>query len=396
MYRIQFKFLGLVLLGLFAAACAPGSGGNATPTPLPPLVSYEKSIFIVERGSIVSEKKIVADIVPSKQDDLFFRSSGYVTRVAVKAGDVVKQGDVLAELDVNDLLNQLQQARIDLEVAQADLAKNKAQHAYDLEKAKADVIILQKQVELGKIAVQQSLGIEREKAQLNLEITQQNLAVAQQALQMASEDIDPYLEQAVKRSELSVQRLEGLVAEKQIAAPYDGTILKSSVRAGQQVDAYFSAFSIGDPGKLVLRAAYDADLASQLTVDSTVNLYLSSDATNGYKVSYLLNYRPERGVQNTNQQSDLTDYLYFSLPTDLPQNQIPMGRSVFLNIVLGKKDNALLLPPAAIREYKGLKYVIVQEGDKNRRVEINEIGLKATDKVEVIADLKEGDKVLGP
>jgi hypothetical protein len=37
----------------------------------------------------------------------------------------------------------------------------------------------------------------------------------------------------------------------------------------------------------------------------------------------------------------------------------------------------LLLPPAAIREYKGLYFVIVQDGERRRRVEINEIGLKS-------------------
>jgi hypothetical protein len=56
----------------------------------------------------------------------------------------------------------------------------------------------------------------------------------------------------------------------------------------------------------------------------------------------------------------------------------------------------LLLPPAAIREYKGLNFVILQEGDRRRRVEINEIGLKSTDRWEILGDLKEGDQVLGP
>lgn len=127
-----------------------------------------------------------------------------------------------------------------------------------------------------------------------------------------------------------------------------------------------------------------------------VNFFTSSDAKEGYRVNYLANFTPERGVENTNQQSSLTDYLYFSLPADLPKDQLPIGRSVFLTVVLGQKDDALLLPPAAIRDYKGLMFVIVQEGEKRRRVEINEIGLKATDKWEVIADLQVGEQVVGP
>jgi hypothetical protein len=63
---------------------------------------------------------------------------------------------------------------------------------------------------------------------------------------------------------------------------------------------------------------------------------------------------------------------------------------------LGKKDNVFLLPPAAIRNYRGINFVIVLEGDKRRRVDLYEIGLKTTERWEVIGELNEGDKVLGP
>ena len=134
-------FVSVLCTVIVLAACAPGSGGSPTPTPLPPVSSYEKSIFTVEEGPIVEEKQLMGEIVPSRQEELFFRASGFVTRVSVKQGDVVKKGTVLAEMQVDDLLNQLQQARIDLEVAQANLAKDKAQREYDIQKATAEVTI---------------------------------------------------------------------------------------------------------------------------------------------------------------------------------------------------------------------------------------------------------------
>jgi multidrug efflux pump subunit AcrA (membrane-fusion protein) len=396
MFKRNIGILSLVVMAGIMASCSAGAGGKATPTPLPALVSYEKSLFVVERGKIVSEKKIVGDIQPSKQDDLFFRAGGYVTRVAVKVGDQVKAGDVLAEQQIDDLLNQLQQARIDLEVTQADLAKNKAQHEFDVERAKADVAIKKNQVELAKMNVEQSVGLDRTRAQLELENTQEELALAEKSFELTSIDVNIYLEQAVKRSELAVSRLEGLIAERQIVAPYDGIILRTTVRAGQQVDGYVSAFTVGDPTNMIIRATYESSLASQMTPDTLVNFYASSDATQAYPVKFLASFVPERGIENTNQQSSMTDYLYFSLPTDLPKEQLPLGRSVFLTVVLGQKEDALLLPPAAIREYKGLMFVIVQDGEKRRRVEINEVGLKSTDKWEVIADLQVGEQVVGP
>jgi multidrug efflux pump subunit AcrA (membrane-fusion protein) len=238
--------------------------------------------------------------------------------------------------------------------------------------------------------------LDRTRAQLALENAQQELALAEKSLELTSTDINIYLEQAVKRSQLAVERLEGLINERQITAPYDGMILRTNIRAGQQVDGYVSAFTIGDPVEMVIRATYESSLASQLTPDSVVNFYATSDSQEGLPVKYLANFVPERGVENTNQQSSMTDYLYFTLPEGLPADQVPVGRSVFLTVVLGQKEDALLLPPAAIREYKGLMFVIVQDGEKRRRVEINEIGLKATDKWEVIADLQEGEQVVGP
>jgi multidrug efflux pump subunit AcrA (membrane-fusion protein) len=386
-----------ILLALLTA-CSPSASRKQTPTPLPPLVNYEKAIFTVERGSIVAQEDLMGEIVPSKQDQLFFRASGYIARVVVKPGDRVKKGDLLAEMQIDDLINQLQQARIDLEVAQANKAKDGAQRQYDLNKAQSDILIWQKRVELANIDVQQAYGVEKEKAQLNLDITQQNLTLAEEALKVLTDDTNPYMEQAVKRSQLSVERLEKLVAERQIIAPYDCLILRSTVRAGQQAEAFYSVFVIGDPSNLVVRSPYNSDLEGNLTEKSEVSLTLSKDTEEQYTAQYLPNFAISTEADQSSKMSTIStdDYFYFSLANNVPQDQIKVGRQVYLSVILGRKDDVLLLPPAAIREYKGLNFVILQEGDRRRRVEINEIGLKSTDRWEILGDLKEGDQVLGP
>jgi multidrug efflux pump subunit AcrA (membrane-fusion protein) len=396
------KIVSIWMMSVFLAllsACSPGASRKPTPTPLPPLVSYEKALFTVERGSIVSQKNLLGDIVPSKQDELFFRAPGYINRVVVKPGDKVKKGDMLAEMQIDDLLNQLQQARIDLEVAEANHAKDQAQREYDLNKAKADVAIWQKKVELAKIDLQQAYGIEKEKAQLNLGITQENLKLAEEAFNVLSSDTNTYTEQAVKRSKLAVDRLEALVAERQIVAPYDCTVLRSTIRAGQQADAFNTAFVVGDPTDLVVRSPYDSDLEGKLQEKSEVSMKFSKDAKETYPAQFMPNFAiTSTGDQSAKANSTIStgDYFYFSLPKDIPQDQLRIGRQVYLSVILGKKDNVLLLPKTAIREYKGLNFVIVQEGDRRRRVEINEIGLKSDDLWEIFGDLKEGDQVLGP
>jgi HlyD family secretion protein len=390
-----FIFLLLSCCYLLLSACGTNQRGNPTPTPIPPLVSYDSAIFIVERGPIIEEKRLIGQVVPTKQDDIFFRTSGFITRVLFQEGEIFREGDLLAELQVDDLLNQLEQARIDLEVAQANLANYESQRAYDLEKSQSEVTIWEKRVDLAKLDLENSTGTNRDKAQINLEITEENLALARQSLALLNDDVNPYITQAVKRSELAVQRLESLIAERQITAPYDGILLRSWVRAGQQVDAYETTFRIGDPMDLIISAPYEYELATTLTENTKVYLYLNSEDEEGVQVNYLPGFQPERGQQSVN-TTTATEYLYFSLPEEMPQDQVPMNRNFVMNVILGEKEDTLLLTPAAIREYRGLNFVIVLDGDRRRRVEINEIGLRSPNLWEIVADLEEGDQILGP
>jgi multidrug efflux pump subunit AcrA (membrane-fusion protein) len=393
-FFVLFAFAVLAL-----SACGPGGFRSATPTPLSPLVNFEKAVFPVERGSIISLKDLVGEIVPSRQDELFFRSSGFTTRVTVKSGDTIKKGDVIAELQIDDLLNQLQQAQIDLEVAQANQAKYEAQRTFDIAKSEADVVIWQKRLALAQIDLDASFGAAKDKAQLNYDITEQNLKTAEESLKLVIEDNNPYMAQSVKRAELAVQRMEALLRERQIVAPYDAVVLRASIRPGQQVEAYFVAFVIGDPTELVVRSPINYDLTTIINKDSEVKLYFSKEAETSYPLAFLPGFLPvsqaeANGGRNTSSRGG--DFFYFGLPEDIPQEEIKVGRQVSLTLLLGKKDDVLLLPPAAIREYRGLYFVIIQEGDRRRRVEINQVGLKTPERWEVTADLSEGDKVLGP
>ncbi len=120
----------LLALALFLAGCAAGGQEAPTPTPVPQVVSQEKIVFTVEKGPIISKRNFYGEVVPAKQEPLFFRAPGYINRVTVKDGDRVKKGDVMAELQIDDLLSQLEQARIDLQTAQDNLESEKLQQEY--------------------------------------------------------------------------------------------------------------------------------------------------------------------------------------------------------------------------------------------------------------------------
>lgn len=385
-------------LAVFTTACdssTPARRG-ATPTPVPTLVHYEPSIFTVERGTLIAQKSITGEIVPSKQDVLYFKTNGVVTRVTVNSGALVKKGDLLAELQVDDVINQLQQARIDLSVAQAALDKAKTDRVYAADKAKIDLEVSKARRDLAKLDVTGSTTYAaRQKAQLNLDIAEQNLQLAMLNVKLAGDSSSLKEEQVVERQKLAVQRLEALLAERQITAPSDGVILRVMVSAGGQANAFLNAIEIGDPAQRVIRAQPDSKIYTLINRDTEVQFSFTSTSKENKKIDFLPDFIPFSNLADTKQRALMQDWMYFSVPADVPIDQLKIGMSVSLNVIIGRQENVLMLKPAAIRSYRGLNFVIVQDGELRRRVEISKVGLQTDEKWEIEADLKEGDRIIG-
>ncbi len=389
----------LALLAIFVStlsACSDSAlGRNNTPTPVPTLVKYDPAIFIVERGSMVSERSTLGEIVPSKQEILSFRTAGTVSRVSVSKGKTVKAGDLIAELDVSDLLTQIQQARIDLEVAQSALEKAKSERVVAAVKAQIDLAIAKARLDLADLDVKNSVGVARQRAELNRLIAQQNYKAVELNVKQVGESTVLKEEQVVTRQQLSVDRLESLLADRQIKAPFDGVVLRVTIMEGKPVTAFNPAIELGDPANLVIRATPDPKVQPLIDRNTEVQMSFSAQATEQYAVKYLPDFLPFNALEASKTQTFVQDYMYFTTPVDLTKDQLEVGASVELNIVIGRRENVLLLPPAAIRNYRGLNFVIIQDGDRRRRVEITKVGLQSSDRWEVEGDLQPGNRVIG-
>ncbi len=123
--------LGVVslLLALVTGCGATGSQGaaanEATPTPLPTPIVPEKPIYTVQVGTVVQTLEFTGRASPVLEQELFFETNGNVSEVFVARSDWVQAGDVLAELDIDDLEKQLSQRMISLETAELKLEQAK-------------------------------------------------------------------------------------------------------------------------------------------------------------------------------------------------------------------------------------------------------------------------------
>jgi multidrug efflux pump subunit AcrA (membrane-fusion protein) len=343
----------MVSLFIAATACLPSGDMPATPTPLPPPVSYEKATYTVDRGPVVSEVTVSGRLWPSQYDELYFLADGYVTRVTVSEGDIVSKGQLLAELQVDDLLSQLEQAQIDLDAAKADLAEQENSRQYAVDRAQRQVNIEELKVELARLAVEESVGnpSELKTLQIELAIAEENLALAQIALAETSREVGQDQRPAIQRMELEIDRL-------------------------------------------VVRARQESRFIGKVDEDSEVRMRLSSNATTSYAATFMSDLFPPSD-DATGSRTVNRDWIYFSLPSSMENDSLEVGKPVHLSIVLGRVDDALRVPPAAVHEFRGRRYLIVREGDRQRRVDVR-TGLETHDYWEIIGDVTEGDQVVGP
>ncbi|MGD2207190.1 MAG: efflux RND transporter periplasmic adaptor subunit, partial [Anaerolineae bacterium] len=185
------NILGLLLLSLTACGTSSSQSASAsepTPTPLPTPILPENPVYTVELGTVVQTLEFTGRASPVLQQELFFETGGNVGEVFVAAGDWGQAGQVLAELDIDDLQQQqsqkllsletaelkFEQAQIEareaiaetlanLEDAQADLASSKTTSANDLAEARANVA---------------SAEVELKNARLSLTVTQKSDTVS--------------------------------------------------------------------------------------------------------------------------------------------------------------------------------------------------------------------------
>ena len=73
--------------------------------------------------------------------------------------------------------------------------------------------------------------------------------------------------------------------------------------------------------------------------------------------------------------------------------QEAFGKAV-LEKLLERKENVLWLPPEAVRAFEGRRFVVVRQGDRERRVTVK-VGIETEDRLEILEGVEAGDVIVG-
>jgi HlyD family secretion protein len=205
----------------------------------------------VERMDLARSVVATGKIQPVTQVEIKSKASGIIRRLPVTVGDFVKQGQVICELDQNDLLPALRQQQAALHVSEANLRSAKADYErYKVDAKGADLPFLQRDMERARTMFASGLIAQnaRDEAEKNYQIASQKQESAQANLGTASA--------AIARDEAALEQQQAVVAMAEenlrnatIVSPIDGVVLSRDSEVGTAVS---SILQVGSSATLIM------------------------------------------------------------------------------------------------------------------------------------------------
>jgi multidrug efflux pump subunit AcrA (membrane-fusion protein) len=193
----------------------------------------------------------------------------------------------------------------------------------------------------------------------------------------------------VEQATLEVKKIADKIAAASIAAPFAGEVLALNISPGNSVEAFKTAIVVGDPGALEISAELEASDVAELSVEMPASIRMRNRPEQD--LIGFVRQLPFVGGSDSNTNND-DRAVHVALQDS--NVKLELGELATVLITLEKKDNALWLPPAAIRTFQGRDFVVIQDSDAQRRVDVK-LGIKGEDRVEVLEGVQEGQVVVG-
>ena len=375
--------LVLVLAGWLLSGWASGSRS---------IDASRLRIAEVTRGDLVRDISAQGRVIAANSPTLYAVAGGTVT-LHVVAGDAVKQGEALAEIDSPELRSRLAQEQATLAGAEADASRA----ALDAQLARSEA---RKSLDQAQIQRQAALrDLERNRrafeggavAQIDVARSEDALRSADIGLQHAQQDYQLRSKGAgldIRNKTLLADRQRAVVAELQrqvdaltLRAPFDGQVGQVQVAQRANVAENAPVLGVVDLSRFEVEIKVPESFARDLAIGMPAQLASGRGEPFAAEVSAV---SPE--VVN----GEVVARLRFKdgQPPGLRQNQRLSAR-----ILLDTRKNVLMVDRGPFLEQGGGSSAYVMDGDVAVKRPI-QTGASSLGAVEITGGLKEGDRVV--
>ena len=353
----------------------------------------------VEKGDLAKSVVATGKVEPITKVEIKSKASGIVKKLYIDAGDRVKKGQLLAELDKEEIAARVAQAKAQEEASTASAKGTEA----DLERAKVDAE--GPDVPMLKRAYERSQGMAKEgvvsasaldDAQKNYELALNKQNVAKAQLQVLKAKIGQAQAQ-VAQDHANLTQLEEQLSYTTITSPIDGIILSRDVEVGDAVSSILVLGSsatlimtLGDTSEVYVKGKVDESDIGKVYLSQPARIKVESfkDKTFNAKVTKI----SPMGVEKDN----VTTF-EVRVSINNPGGELKAAMTANAEIILEEHKNVLQIPEGSILYDKDKKASVEIPDEKGkegkRKIAVN-IGISNGAKTEVLGGLKEGDQVV--
>lgn len=302
----------------------------APPIKVPDKVEYDTIEAV--KGDIENTITCTGTFVSVVQLDHFYKDrGGRLQSVKVQLGDRVKKGDVLAELETDTILNDIQLQEIALK--RAKLVYENAKTRYDIEGGSKS---------------------ELEMAELDLQSNQ-----------------------------LKLDSLKKEYERTKLTATIDGDVVYiTDIKLGEYVNAYQTIVRVADPSQLQLR--YSADKVTSFKLGMKAVIEIDDKEYPGEVVM-----TPSEVPDDASDEAKKS----VQLKVDNVPADVTIGSSATIKLTLEKRSGVIVVPKQVVNNFGTRKFVNVLKDNIREERDI-ETGIESSTQVEVLNGLDEGELVI--
>lgn len=332
----------------------------------------------VKRGKIAQTVSATGEISATNLVDVGAQVSGQIKKMHVKIGDVVKESDLIAEIDNVTQVNEVNTRKAQLQTYQAQL-----------ESAQVALKIAQR-----KYSRYKSLASADAVSKEEFEATEDSLATNRAKIKE--------LQSSIRQTQIAINTAEKDLGYTRITAPSAGTVVSLVVEQGQTINSSQTSptvVQIADLTSMTNKMQIAEGDATKVKAGQTVNFTILSEPDTPISAK-LDSIDPGLTTMSQGSYSKSTDttsnaiYYYARATVPNPEGKLAIGMTTQNTVEIASADNVLMVPTVAIKTKDGKKFVRVLEANNQAVDREIQTGLKDSMNTEVKSGLNEGEKVV--
>ena len=339
------------------AATAGGGPGGGRGGPRQPMTVDTAT---VARYEIVEYVTVVGNLIGQTTVDVVPRIAGRIESVAVKLGDQVTRGQLIAKIEDREIRQQINQA-------EAGLAVNAANVQQRRNDERVRLTTLERQRDLFAKGLSSQQDLEDAEALYNAATSQVLVAESQ-----------------VQQTEARIDELNITLSNTQVASPVDGFISQRNLDPGAFAGANTVLVSVVEISTVRLVASLverdfnrvQAGVEAQVTVDAFPGEQFRGQVSR---------------VAPVFDPATRTATMEIEVPN--PGYRLKPGMYARVRLTVDRRPEALTVPRNALLDYEGQRGVFVVDRDVARFHPVT-VGLQDADRAEILDGLAEGQRVI--